>query len=152
MQNRTLQNRIERAEQAAKADERFLSDCICFPANEQPVVGFPIELEVAALVKCPLHGDRFKHPRFFIYVSKWFRHKLPSLRQTHHSEQYLKAWRAGFPEDLWPAKQELTTDGLFLILKDGSRLLANGSLKKADSVLRTGGAMSDARKDPDRLF
>ena len=58
--------------------------------DEQPVVGFPIELEIAAQVQCPLHGARFR-PQFFIYRSRWLRQKLESLRQTHHSEQYRKA-------------------------------------------------------------
>jgi hypothetical protein len=80
-----------------------------------------------------LHVDRFKHRRFFIYVSKSLRDKLPSLRQTHHTQQYLGAWRAGFPENLWPAKEEPTPAELFLVLKDGSRLPANGSLSAANA-------------------
>jgi hypothetical protein len=125
---RNLERRIERAELTARAQSRFPAECLCFPPDEEPVVGFPIELEIAAQVKCPLHGDRFKHPRLFIYVSKWLRDKLPSLRQTHHSEQYLKAWRAGFPDHLWLATEQHMADGFFLVLKDGSRLPANGSL------------------------
>ena len=96
------------------------------------MVGFPIELEIAALVKCPLHGDRFR-PQFFIYRSKWLRDKLPSLRQAHHSEQYLKAWRAGFPDHLWPATEQHMANGFFLVLKDGSQLPANGSLSATNA-------------------
>jgi hypothetical protein len=61
----------------------------------------------------------------------WHREKLPRFRETHHSQQYLKAWRAGFPEHLWPAKEEATCDGLFLVLKDGTKLLATGTLLDA---------------------
>jgi hypothetical protein len=130
---RILERRIERAELAARAQSKFPAECLCFPETEQPVVGFPIELEIAAQVKCPLHDARFKHPRFFIYVSKWLRDKLPLLRLTHHSQQYLKAWHAGFPDQLWPAKEEATRDGLFLVLKDGTKLLATGSLSETNA-------------------
>ena len=58
MLNRTLENRIERAERTAKAEHRFSSECICFPADEQPFFGFPLEEQIASKVKCPLHGDR----------------------------------------------------------------------------------------------
>jgi hypothetical protein len=125
---RTLERRIERAELAATTQSRFPAECLCFPEKEQPVVGFPIELEIAAQVKRPLHGDRFVRP-FFINRSKWLRQKLESFRRTHYSEQYLKAWRAGFPDHLWPAKEEQTPEGLFLILKDRTKLLATGSLR-----------------------
>jgi hypothetical protein len=110
MSNRTLLNRIERAEQAAKADERFPAQCTCFPERRQPFVGFPIELEIAAVVKCPLHGDRF-NKEYFVYVSKWLRVKLWKHLWTHRSEQYRKAWFASFPPDLWPAEEEETDDG-----------------------------------------
>jgi hypothetical protein len=36
-------------------------------------MGFPIELEIAAKVKCSLHGERFNRNVFFVYVSKWLR-------------------------------------------------------------------------------
>lgn len=34
MRTRTLEARIERAEQVAKAEHRFSAECICFPENE----------------------------------------------------------------------------------------------------------------------
>jgi hypothetical protein len=99
-------------------------ECICFPPREQPFVGFPIELEIAATVKCPVHGDRFQ-AQFFIYVSGWLRAKLWKHLWSHHTEQYRKAWFASFPPELWPAEEEETGDGrVFLRLKDGTRLLA----------------------------
>ena len=67
-----LERRIERAELAAKAQSKFSAQCICFPADEPPFFGFPLEEQIAAKVKCPMHGDRFK-PTFHIYVPKWRR-------------------------------------------------------------------------------
>jgi hypothetical protein len=124
MRTRTLAARIERAEQTAKAEHRFSAQCICFPENEPPFFGTPLELEIAAKLKCPLHGDRFP-PEFFVYVSGWLRAKLWKHLWSHHSEQYRRAWFATFPESLWPAKEEETGDGrTFLRLKDGTKLLA----------------------------
>jgi hypothetical protein len=118
----TLIKRIERAEEAAKARSRFSPQCICFPEKEQPFFNWPIEQRFAAEVMCPLHGDRFKPVGFFVYVAKWLRDKQPILLQTHHSEQYRKAWYAGFPQELWPA-QEISNDGLIALrLKDGTPL------------------------------
>jgi hypothetical protein len=82
------------------------SDCICFPEKEQPFFCLPSEEEIAAKVKCPLHGNRFKQPIFHIYVSQWLREKRPRHLYTHHSEQYRKAWFATFPKDLRPGAGE----------------------------------------------
>lgn len=99
-------------------------DCICFPEEERPSFGFPIEMEIASKVLCPVHGLRFT-ALSHLYVAKRFREKLWSDLPTHHSEQYRKAWFARFPPELWPAGEEKTEHGtLFLKLKDGSRLLA----------------------------
>jgi hypothetical protein len=98
------------------------SDCICFPTNEPPFCGTPMELEIAAKVQCPLHGDRFP-PQFFVYVSGWLRAKIWKHLWSHHTEQYRKAWFASFPPSLWPAEKEVTEDGrVFLRLKDGTEL------------------------------
>jgi len=67
MRAQTFERRLERAEHAAKTQSKFSTDCICFPENEPPFFGFPLEQEIAAKVKCALHGDRFE-PRFYIYV------------------------------------------------------------------------------------
>jgi len=75
------------------------SDCICFPENEQPFFCFPSEEEIAAIVKCPLHGNRFRQPVVHIYVAKWRREGEPKRRQRL-SSQYRKAWLASFAEDL----------------------------------------------------
>jgi hypothetical protein len=44
-----------RLQRIALAGEH-LPHCICFPANEHPSFGFRVELEIAARVKCPIHG------------------------------------------------------------------------------------------------
>jgi len=77
--------------------------------------------EIAAEVKCPLHGERFKTPRFHIYVAKWLREKLWRLLYSRHSEQYRKAWFASFPPELWPAEEDDTDGSRCLKLKDGTR-------------------------------
>jgi len=76
MSNRTLENRIERAEQAAKAQSKFSPECLCFPENESSFFAFEVELEMLTQVKCPVHGERFT-PGFHIYVAKWLRAKQP---------------------------------------------------------------------------
>jgi len=119
-----LEKRIERAEQAAKAQSKFSPECICFPADEQPFFGLPIEEQIAMKVKCPLHGDRFA-PTFHIYVPKWRLDNEKKVRWFRLSPQYHKAWHAGFPTDLWPAEEEETEDGRTILrLKDGSTLVA----------------------------
>ena len=74
------------------------SACICFPEDEQPFFCSPSEEPVAARVKCPLHGNRFKQPVRHIYVSRWLAEKEPARRQRR-SVQYRKAWAASFPPD-----------------------------------------------------
>jgi hypothetical protein len=66
--------------------------------------------------------------RRFHYVSKWLREKIWGIWVRRCSEQYQKAYYASFPSDLWPAEEEETEHGLYLRLKDGTRLLATGSL------------------------
>jgi hypothetical protein len=117
--------RIERVEQATKAQSKFSADCICFPENESPFFAFDIELEMLTRVRCPLHGERFK-PLYHLYVAKWLRAKQAQHLWTHHSQRYRRAWFASFPPDLWPAEEEEDPSGrIFLKLKDGTRLLAS---------------------------
>jgi hypothetical protein len=105
MRARNVIQRIERAEEALKEKSFLSSGCICFPEKERPSFGFPIEMEIADRVKCPLHGDRFT-PLFHLYVPKWLREKFWERLTTNHSEQYRKAWFASFPSELWPATEE----------------------------------------------
>jgi len=76
----------------------FSADCICFPEKEPPFFCFPSEEEIAAKVKCPLHGNRFRQSMVHIYVAKGRREGEPKRRQRL-SSQYQKAWLASFPED-----------------------------------------------------
>ena len=133
---RTLLKRIEKAEEALKAQSIFSPDCICFPDKEQPFFCQLYEEGIAAKVKCPLHGDRFKQPICHIYVSKWLRDKQAAHLWTHHSEQYRKAWFASFPPELWPAEEEMEGGKLFLRLKDGTRLQAyEPNFRKGDQTV-----------------
>jgi hypothetical protein len=78
--------------------------------NEPPFFCFPSEEEIAAKVKCPLHGNRFRQPIFHIYVAKW-RRESEKKTPTTPEPQYQKAWLASLPEDL--VSQTLaTTDSL----------------------------------------
>jgi hypothetical protein len=53
---RTLLKRIEKAEEALKAQSVFSPDCICFPERERPFFCSALEEQVAARVKCPLQS------------------------------------------------------------------------------------------------
>jgi len=118
---RSVFTRIERAERLAKAQSKFSVDCICFPAIESAQLAFDVEFQIAAAVKCPLHGERFKPPQLRV----WMREKGHSVLWSHHSEQYRKAWFASFPESLWPAQEIEDEEGAtYLILSDGTRLSA----------------------------
>jgi hypothetical protein len=57
MRVQAFERRIERAEQAAKANSRFAPECLCFPENESPFFAFEIELEMLTQVKCSLNGS-----------------------------------------------------------------------------------------------
>jgi hypothetical protein len=133
MHQRNLMARIENAERVADATlgQTFSGECICFPKHEVPFFGFLIEEQIAAEVKCPLHGDRFKMPQFHVYVAKWLREKLWRLLSSHHGEQYRKAWLASFPSELWPAEEDETNGALCLKLKDGTRLSLHEPLERA---------------------
>jgi hypothetical protein len=76
-------------------------NCICFPENEPPFFCSESEEEIAAKVKCPLHGNRFKPTTFHIFVANW-RREREKIRRQRLSPQYRKAWLASFPGDSWP--------------------------------------------------
>jgi len=127
MHKASLGFRIDRAEQSAKNQSRFFPECICFPEKEQPFFVYSVQESIAAAVKCPLHGNRFKQPIFHIYVSKWQRDRQEQFLESR-SPQYRKAWDAAFPRELWPGVEERMDDGnIYLRLKDGSRLLPCGT-------------------------
>jgi hypothetical protein len=95
MLRKSLITRIERLEQAARAQSRFSAECICFRAHEPPFFGFPVEEQIAAKVKCPLHGERFK-PLFHLYVPGW-RRESEKKRWPGLSQQYHKGMARQFP-------------------------------------------------------
>jgi hypothetical protein len=130
MHQRNLMARIENAERVADATlgQTFSGGCICFPKNEPPEFGDAGDEQIAAELKCPLHGERFKPRTFHIYMAKWLREKLPKLLWSRHSEQYRKAWFASFPRELWPAEEDETGG---LKLKDGTRLSLHEPLERA---------------------
>ena len=78
---------------------------------------------MAAQVKCPLQGDRFKQPVFQMFVAGWLAEREPARRQRR-SVQYRNAWAASFPPELWPAvpREEREDGKIFFRLKDGTRL------------------------------
>ena len=121
---RSLLKRIEKVEEAFKAQSIFSPDCICFPEKEQPFFCSSFEIPIAARVKCPLHGNRFKQPRMHLYVPSWLAEK-ELARRERLSPQYRKAWEASFPSEVWPAvpKEEIEDGKIFFRLKDGTKLL-----------------------------
>ena len=77
--------------------------CTCFPDDEQPF--FPLESwhDIAAELKCPLHGDRFKPKgKYHSYVATWRWENEVTKRWPRLSAQFHKAWRASFPPGRWP--------------------------------------------------
>ena len=123
MLRKALVARIERVEQTAQGQSILAPECICFPPHERPFFGFPIEEHIAAKVRCPLHGQRFK-PLHHLFVPKWLR-ESERKRWPLRSEQYHRAWLASFPPAFWPAEEQEDASGrIFLKLKDGTRLLA----------------------------
>jgi hypothetical protein len=76
----------------------------------KPFFCFPSEEEIAAQVKCSLHGNRFRQPIFHIYVAKWRREGEPRRRQRL-SSQYQKAWSASLREDLVGNARPITLRG-----------------------------------------
>lgn len=72
------------------------SACICFPADEPPFFCSPPEQQIAAAVKCSLHGNRFAKFMPHLYVSQWRREK-EAARRKRLSDQYRKAWAVRVP-------------------------------------------------------
>jgi hypothetical protein len=148
MPTRDLLQRVEKVEQCAKeiaqARSMYSPECICFPENEPPSFGFPLEQQIASGVKCPLHGNRWKWTFHRIYVSKWLREGFERKRETL-SPQHRKAWAASFPPNLWPAVEEEAEEGIYLRLKDGTRLLADEHVWKKNQGQANG--VSDLSAD-----
>src|ERR1035441_8423665 len=116
--------KLEREKKEAALNRSLQSEeCICFPKEEQPFFGFDIEWETAKRVECPLHGCSCSRGARPIYTAKW-RRKMEERRRETFSPQFQKAWAARFPSALWPAEEEETEGGIYLRLKEGTRILA----------------------------
>ena len=140
-----LKTRLSRLEQTMAQQEKqktaevWDEACICFPANEPPAFYWLAEVEIAAAVRGPLHGLRFhaiETPPSYIgpsgcAIQTTRRSIVPaSLDCSGQSPQYSKAWRAGFPPDLWPARitfQFQPGPTQTLILRDGTEIPSGGS-------------------------
>ncbi len=95
-----------------------------------------MELEIAARVKCPIHGDRSR-TWGFLFSPKWHRER-EEIRGEGLSPQFQKAWLASFPADLWPAEEEETADGIYLRLKDALGLWEMSSVAEEPKRGRLG--------------
>src|SRR5580704_799431 len=100
------------------------SDCICFPTDVPPAVVLSAEREAAKAVLCPIHGLRFAGFAPYIYRPEQRPAHLQEEEWNYHSAQYIKAMRASFPLDRWPATEIRETDGTArFVLKDGTEIL-----------------------------
>jgi hypothetical protein len=136
MDIRTRLKKLEQTMTEQKTTREWEEACTCFPPDELPAFHWLAEVEIAAAVRCPLHGVRFHAIETppFIYRSKWLRRTdHMTFDCSGHSPQYSKAWRAGFPPDLWPARVSFQCQSgptETLILRDGTEIASGGSAKK----------------------
>jgi len=127
--SRRIEKLERKAAELASSFSRSSEECICFPEKEEPSFGFLIEGDIAFLVKCPLHGDRFQWPQQHnVYVPSWMRENIRQGWPAQRSPQYRKAWASSFPSDLWPAEEESVQGSLYIRLKDGTRLDSSSRL------------------------
>ena len=99
--------------------------CICFPPDEPPDLALKAEIEAATAVRCPIHGNRFGELAPMIYVATQYRRptRLHPERWKWCSPQYVKAMKARFPPDRWPAQEIVEPDsGVRFVLKDGTEI------------------------------
>jgi hypothetical protein len=155
----------QRMQQRARVPSKSDLQCICYPNFKPPEVRFPILFEIAFMVKCSLHGDRFNRDSCVkqFYQAKWLYDTIEQLIYNPPSHfpcsrsmaeqlsgQYRKAHLAAFPPDLWPGVVEGGTEAeggaTFLRLKDGTRvqvspgtdetkLVLAGLLKERDQIV-----------------
>jgi hypothetical protein len=99
------------------------SDCICFPADHPPALALSAEREAAKAVQCPVHGTRFIDFAPLAYRPIQQPTHLEKELWSWHSPQYVKAMKASFPADRWPAIEIGETDGsVRFVLKDGTEI------------------------------
>jgi hypothetical protein len=98
-------------------------DCICFPPDKPPDLALQAEIESARAVRCPIHGTRFSQLAPSIYTAARFIYPthLHPERWMGASRQYVKAMKASFPPDRWPAQEIVEADeSVSFVLKDGT--------------------------------
>ena len=117
MTTRALSKRIDRLEEIVEAYSKFGSGCTCFPGPAPPFFVFPVFEAIAFKIKCPLHGDRFQlYPRLF--TPDWLREREIKKGWPRRTEQYLKAWNASFPRDLWTIQEVVVAGRCWLLPKE----------------------------------
>jgi len=100
-----------------------LSDCICFPADDPPDLQLMAERDAAQSVVCPIHGRRFASFALTIYRAIRRPAHLPENNWKWRSAQYIRAMRASFPTDRWPAAEIHENDRTVrFVLKDGTEI------------------------------
>lgn len=120
--HRRLDKLNDQVDQLISTRGRMSTTCICFPLSEPARFFYPEEQEIASRVKCPIHGERFQRREmsYFLYASLWLLERRYQVYLVQ-SEQYRRAWEAGFPD--WPTKEE-DDDNVYLVFKDGSKYIA----------------------------
>jgi hypothetical protein len=105
MRTRTLVARIERAEQAAKAQSKVSPECICFPENEKPSFVFPVLEDMAIRLLCPTpQPTSWLRPFLVGGFPFWRSHHA---RATSSQEQRgLQAWRLSEVRSAYRSLQE----------------------------------------------
>jgi hypothetical protein len=97
--------------------------CICFPVDEPPLLDIRAEREAAKAVLCPLHGARFTEFAACVWRPQGRPTHLEPQHWSWHSEQYVKAMKASFPPDHWPAEEVTDPDGTIrYVLKEGTEI------------------------------
>ena len=136
MDIKTRLKKLEQTMTEQKTTKEWKEACTCFPPDELPAFHWLAEVKTAGAIHCPLHGVRFHAIETppVIYRSKWLRRAdHTTLNSSHYSPEYSKAWRVGFPPDLWPARlsfQYQSGSTETLIPRDGTEIASGGSAKK----------------------
>jgi len=124
MRTQSIEARLSKTEQILAQRSIYSADCICFPKGVQPAFAWAAEMRIATELKCPLHGERFA-PFPLTYMPIWLLEKRERCLLAWTNDQYMKAWYASFPPELWPAMAGSINGKIFLILKDGTELPAD---------------------------
>jgi len=106
-------------------------DCICFPPDEPPDLELKAEIEAARATSLPAARRAFQQagaenlPGAALCFDQSISN--PEAWLARYSPQYLKALRASFPPDCWPATELTEPDGAVrFVLKDGAEIHRTG--------------------------